>query len=54
MMTKKDYERAVKIICHSHRSAEVVEAFIQFFQGDNPRFDEDRFVEACEKESKKS
>ena len=50
MMTKKDYERAVRIVC-KHRNPDVVEAFINFFSGDNPKFDEGRFIEACEKEA---
>jgi len=47
-MTKKDYIRAAEICRLSHGSdPRVIQAFVEFFHGDNPRFDEDRFVEAC-------
>jgi hypothetical protein len=46
-MTKKDYIRAAGII-RSHGSPEkMIEAFVEFFAGDNPAFDVDRFIDAC-------
>jgi hypothetical protein len=48
MMTKKDYVRAAEICRDDYGSDEhVVKAFVDFFTGDNPRFDVERFVEAC-------
>jgi hypothetical protein len=54
MMSKKDYIRAAEIVKDiarftsvEHASA-VRQAFSRFFRGDNPRFDQDRFIEACE------
>lgn len=48
MMTKKDYVRAAEIIRRDYMSdANVVRAFVDFFVDDNPRFDEERFIEAC-------
>lgn len=62
-MTKKDYIRAAAVVrdqiqgsidrdlldraelVHLHRT--LVDAMISFFQGDNPRFDADRFRDAC-------
>lgn len=53
MNTKKDYLRAVEVV-REHKVGrsrdEVMKAFIQFFQGDNPRFDVERFRAACQKE----
>ena len=48
-MTKKDYERAATIVqsyLDLHR-APITNAFIELFERDNPRFDEDRFRAAC-------
>lgn len=53
MMSKKDYERAAEIAqryvqgMEFPRTANVVEAFIELFEGDNPAFDEERFRSAC-------
>ena len=55
-MTKKDYERAAEIVQHIPRSYEqdfpgaadtITDVFVEFFCGDNPRFDEPRFRAAC-------
>lgn len=52
-MTKKDYEKAASIAqewarCASSDASEsVVNAFVELFQGDNERFNEDRFRRAC-------
>jgi hypothetical protein len=48
-MTKKDYIRAAKIIKAYGSQAKMIEAFVEFFAGENPRFDVDRFVDACTK-----
>jgi hypothetical protein len=62
MMTKKDYKKAADIVRNlrqlSHKSSLVdtnhhdaswmtQEAFVSFFRDDNPRFDVERFREAC-------
>lgn len=49
-MTKKHFEAAAKIIAeHPDFSRGVVaEAFATFFQADNPRFDKQRFLVACD------
>lgn len=52
MMTKKDYTRAAKIvdgISEASHAWTVRESFVILFAGDNPRFDADRFREACGK-----
>ncbi len=57
-MTKKDYERAARIIQERFEYATVVElsvhlrekaieVLVELFSGDNPRFDEARFRAAC-------
>ena len=62
MMTRKDYLRAASIVRDLGRRGKVPtevaegardlmrDAFVTFFRGDNPRFDADRFREACEKD----
>jgi hypothetical protein len=57
MMTKKDYIRAAEIVRdvarqRAHHVSTVRQAFVLFFQGDNPRFDQSRFVDACEPKAK--
>lgn len=51
MMTKKDYVRAAEI-CRDEYAGDrnVMHAFIDLFTDDNPRFDVERFVIACEPE----
>lgn len=59
-MTKKDYEKAAKMIrtqmswgaTKDGANATVVQAFTEFFREDNPRFDEERFRYACQREVK--
>lgn len=55
-MSKKDYEKAALIVQEAEHPAlrengvarEIaLEAFVDFFRGDNDRFDEDRFRRAC-------
>jgi hypothetical protein len=54
-MTKKDYTKAAKMIrtqmswgaTKKGANDTVVQAFTEFFREDNPRFDEDRFRQAC-------
>ena len=53
-MTRKDYIRAAAIVSgigtgkHAPMLAwQTREAFVTLFAGDNPRFDADRFREAC-------
>ena len=54
MMTRKDYVRAAEIVREVQRNgtksqaSAVRQAFSSFFRGDNPRFDADRFLAACE------
>ena len=57
-MSKKDYEKAA-LICqdialedgaHDDKhlyAPRMVNAFVEFFRNDNPRFDSDRFRRAC-------
>ena len=53
-MTKKDYIRAAEIVRdigneHGDNAATGARlGFIELFRGDNPRFDTERFNEACE------
>ncbi len=55
-MHKRHYEKAAKIVrdlprnspIQENEAALVRECFVQLFSGDNPRFDRDRFREACE------
>lgn len=55
MMSKKDYEKAVVIVKGVHdgigcnEAAIVAASFMALFEGDNPRFDEDRFMDAVGK-----
>ncbi len=50
MATRKDFAKAadiVKGITKAGYAWTVREAFVGFFAGQNPRFDADRFREAC-------
>ena len=54
MHTRKDYEKAASIARQWKKHSpevhgEIVGAFVEFFRGDNPRFDADRFREAAGK-----
>jgi len=56
-MTRRDYERAVLVIKDAKLSllsfgekALIIETFVDFFAGDNVRFNKKRFVDACLKE----
>lgn len=55
-MTKKNYERAAEVIKRRapkpKQRSEMVETFVEFFKNDNPRFDEERFRFACQREVK--
>jgi len=48
MMTRKDYERAAKILRGLPEGVrhEAARAFVEFFVTDNPRFNAERFYEA--------
>ncbi len=53
-MSKKDYEKAAAIVREmAAAGASTVEvslvatAFVRLFSGDNPRFDAQRFMQAC-------
>lgn len=53
-MTKKDYIRAAKIVSGIKTGPlaplcawQTREAFVVLFAGDNPRFDENKFRDAC-------
>ena len=55
-MTKKDFEKAAKLIAAKRKSlalpklaTKLEEVFVEFFEGDNPRFDRERFLTACRK-----
>ena len=61
MSTRKDYIRAASIVREYTRDygpgieKEIAtriasQVFVEFFCGDNPRFDEKRFLEACTQE----
>jgi acyl-CoA hydrolase len=55
MMSRKEYTRAAEIIRFAkpeHRDS-LINAFIDFFKGDNPRFDSDRFKDACQPKATK-
>lgn len=58
MMTKKDYIRAAEQVRNIPLDEDsrtfACELFVTFFQGDNPRFDAERFRAACEPKAKKS
>lgn len=65
MMTKKDYQKAAEIVCKTRQTFNqnamsdefsasdvcdfITDAFVDFFRGDNPRFDEEKFRKACQK-----
>lgn len=59
-MTKKDYIKAAEIVSESKWDSKVkpaerqrlADAFVRLFQGDNPRFNKERFLTACNLESK--
>jgi hypothetical protein len=56
MMTRKDYVETAKILnmfadkMDSHVFNDLVFEFSEWFSADNPRFDEDKFYDACTKE----
>jgi hypothetical protein len=53
MMTRKDYVATAEILSNYsmyfdvNMFADIVNDFADMFENDNPRFDHDRFVEAC-------
>ena len=56
-MTKKDYEKAAQIVQDvggldyadkMTRRQAAIEVFTALFTGDNPRFNPDRFIRACQ------
>jgi hypothetical protein len=55
MMTRKDYVATAEILSNYTQHfdvgtfADIVNDFADMFENDNPRFDHDRFVEACMK-----
>ena len=62
MMTRKDYEKATEIVKQQleHEKAAymplpisraIVQAFVDLFRHDNPRFDVKRFRKACGQEA---
>ena len=56
MMTRKDYVETAKILnlfvdeMDSQTFQSLVFEFSEWFMSDNPRFDEDKFWQACTKE----
>ena len=56
MMTRKEYVETAKILnqfadtIDSHVFQDFVFEFSEWFSADNPRFDEDRFWNACTKD----
>lgn len=52
-MTKKDYIKAANIVKETKHEKEAVRtllanSFVELFRGDNPRFNQDRFLTACD------
>ena len=53
-MHRKDYLRAVESIKSANwvrndtERTLLIDTFVEFFQGDNPKFNPDRFRKACE------
>jgi hypothetical protein len=56
MMTRKDYVETANILnkfadtIDSHTFQDLIFEFSEWFAADNPRFDENRFWDACVKE----
>jgi hypothetical protein len=56
MMTRKDYVETANILnkfadtIDSHTFQDLIFEFSEWFASDNPRFDENRFWDACVKE----
>jgi hypothetical protein len=56
MMTRKDYVETAKILnmfvdsMDSHVFSDLVFEFSEWFASDNPRFDENKFHDACTKQ----
>jgi hypothetical protein len=56
MMTRKDYVETAKILnqfvdgIDSHVFQDLVFEFSEWFSADNPRFDENKFWDACTKQ----
>lgn len=46
-MTRKHYEAIAKAIRESTEPIALVELLMDIFEHDNPRFDRQRFLEAC-------
>ena len=49
MMTRKHYEKAAEIVRQipGVQRTTTLDAFVEFFSDDNPRFDRVRFTDAC-------
>jgi hypothetical protein len=56
MMTRKDYVETAKILnlfaenIDSHVFQDLIFEFSEWFSADNPRFDENKFYDACTQE----
>ncbi len=56
MMTRKDYVETAKILnlfadnIDSHVFQDLIFEFSEWFSADNPRFDENKFFDACTQE----
>ena len=48
-VTKKDFQTFAKILCRREASSGLVGDLADYFKGQNPRFDRDRFVRATQK-----
>lgn len=47
MTSKKDYVAIAKIIRYSLTKAELILKLTKYFKDDNPKFNGDKFIEAC-------
>jgi hypothetical protein len=47
--TKKDFQAVAGILCRHGASAALARDFADYFRGQNPRFDGDRFVTATQR-----
>jgi len=54
MFTRQHYKAIADIVAkqpNDQRKAELISDLINFFEADNPRFDSNKFANACYKES---
>ena len=47
-LTKKHFIKIAKILKESNADNQLIQKFVDFFREENPKFDRERFINACD------